>query len=230
MTEKAKNGSRSLLARLRWGLAHVALGLVLIALGGGAVGAAISVSQRYAAPEDALLQYPRQYEPHWIEAADSYPSQISDFTVIQRTVLPDLNAIHFVFTWQDERGGRLMECAGGSLVGEFQDIFGGWYEMRGLEGGCSSPPGPGGGMASYDFWQSAPWEGPPRYFFAYRGTTPSEGEGAIEFALGDGSRERVEPAGSGAGRVIYRAAPFQIETESYFGADGELYFSHDFHH
>ncbi len=192
-------------------------GVVLLALLGLVVALAFSVSRRYHKPEDALAQYPpsRQHETPWY-AEEAKPAALTGFKVTQRNFLVDMNAVQFVFTW---RRDHTWECAGSLLMGEAQDLFGGWEVQRYSPGGCSSGTGSGGSAMS-DFWQSPAWVFPRYYYFAYTGTTPDAG--MIEFVLSDGTSDRAAPIADSIGLVLRRAEPFFIEKSRYLEENGQL--------
>lgn len=218
MTEKMKNGKRTLWIRLRRAALTTMTGIILLTLGGLIGALVVSIASRYARPEDALAKYPRQRPLQWHEHPDDQ-TEVSDFKVAQRIARDDLNAVHYVLLWFEKHGGK-MECVGGLLMGEMQDIFGGWQELRYSRGGCSSPPGGDGGVAGFDFWESSVFEFPHYYYFAYTGTTPDHA--AIQFVLSDGTAESADPVNGTVGLVIRRETPFQIEKINYLNKDGEI--------
>ena len=224
MTEKAKNG-RSLLTHLRRAVITTMTGVLLLAIAGLIGAIAISVAGRYHEPDDALENYPRQRELKWYEGPDDQ-IEISDIRVAQRIERDDLNAVHFVLLWDQTHDGKTSECVGGLLVGEVQDIFGGWQELQYTRGRCHRGSG-GGGVGGDDHWTSSPWELARHYYFAYHGTTTLYE--TIEFILSDGTRESTEPVDGTIGLVIRRDAPFQIRRINYLDADGEVKYSYPGH-
>ena len=220
MPEKPKNDRRSFRTRL-FDLAKLTLaGVFLLALIGAIAAAVLSVAQRYRSPEDALSAYPqpRVHDGAWYET-DTEPRVISDVKVTQRIVRNDMDALQFVLTWLEDPASH---CASSLLMQEMKDIFGGWRVLRYSRGGCSSGS-LGGGAGYYDFWESAPWELPRYYYFAYTGTTPDEG--MIEIEFGDGSRASAISREDSVGMVVRRSAPFYIETVNYLDDAGKLLYS-----
>ena len=200
------------------GLAQLTLvGATVLILAGLIAAGAWSVSQRYAEPEDALAKYaqPSARKPDWHES-EQEPIVFSDFKVTQRIELADMNAVQLIFTWRQDRE---WDCSASLIMGESQDLFGGWHELRYSHGGCSSGS-PGGGSAGLDFWQSAPWQLQRYYYFVYVGA--SLDEGAIEFVFTDGKSAKAWPVDDSVGLAVRRGAPFQIEAMRYYDAEGDL--------
>lgn len=217
MMQKRKQTSFSLRHRFVLLVSATLTGVLLLALLGLVVAFAFSVSRRYHKPDDALAQYPqsRQHETPWY-AEEAKPAALTGFKVAQRNILVEMNAVQFVFTW---RRDHTWECVGSLLLGEAQDIFGGWEVQRYSPGGCSSGTGVGG-SAMTDFWQSPAWVFPRYFYFAYIGTTPDAG--MIEFVLSDGTSVRAAPVDNSIGLVLRRAEPFYIENSRYLDENGQI--------
>ena len=227
MTEKAKNGKPSVWSRMRCVVITTMTGVFLIAIGGFIGAVAISVAGRYEEPDDALANYPRQRELQWHEGPDDQ-IVVSDFRVAQRIERDDLNAVHFVLLWDQRHDNVSWECVGGLLVGETQDIFGGWQELHYTRGGCHRGSGSGGGgVGGADYWESSPWERADHYYFAYNGTTTIQE--TIEFILSDGTRESAAWNNGTVGLVIRRDAPFYVRTINHMGGDGVMKYSYPGH-
>lgn len=219
MTDKSKNVARSRRGVIVYAVKMTLTGALLIVIAGLIIALAASVARRYPAPEDALANYPqpRRYETSWRETEEK-PRKIIDFKLTQRLTLADMNAVQLIFTWRED---IVLECAGSLTMREIRDIFGGWEELRYSGGGCSSGSG-GGGSAGLDFWESPAGESPRYYYFAYIGTTSDEG--AIEFALSDGTSASASPVEDSIGLIVRRSEPFYIDKIRYLDANGELIF------
>ena len=103
-------------------------GGVFLTLLGSIVAIVASVSQRYKSPEDGLAELLWHTEPHGHNNPDHQP-EISQFELIHRQALDEMNVIHFVYRWQIDYNGQISYCEGGVLAQQFQDIFGGWQEL-----------------------------------------------------------------------------------------------------
>ena len=116
MTDKAKNVARTRRAVIVTAVKMTLTGALLIVIGGLIVVLATSVARRYAAPEDALANYPppRRYRVSWQETEDT-PRNITDFKLAQRLALADMNAVQLIFTWRED---MVAECSGSLLMRE----------------------------------------------------------------------------------------------------------------
>ena len=218
MTIKMKFG-RSIWFYGRRLLVSLLAGALFLSVLGIILAVAVSVAGRYRTPEAVLAEHypPHWTEPHWYNNPESQ-LQVSDFEVIYRQALDELNAIHFVYRWQRDYNGRISYCEGGALAQEFQDVFSGWQELGRAMSGCGSRYS--GSSLLTSFWESMPWEFPHYYYFYAFGREPVAAR--VEVVLGDGSSESVATVDSRYALVVQREAPFKVEQFKYTADSGTV--------
>ena len=218
MIRKAKQGSspwrfvrRALLVMLVGAAIWLVAGIVAVT--------AISIGSRHRTPEDALAHSRQQmqegWESAWHATVDLQPAEVTDYTVLQRQDLDEINAVLFIAGWKERMETDVMACIGARLIGEVQDIFGGWHLRH---GGSTCGSLPASDKSAGSSWQSWPWEFPKYYYAMHYGISHRAEQ--VEAELTDGSTVSVETVNGIFGLVIRREAPFQIKAYHYIDANG----------